>query len=360
MLKPLVIVPREGPVAKQPDTKPPRAITQYDLARQLGIGQKTVSRALAGEARVSPTLRARIEAAADHLGYRPNQSARSIKNRRFDTAMLLQVVAKSHHRLAPGIVDGVADGLAEAGRPLLIERLVLAELAAGGATPRALRQAMVDGILVHVDVEPAAAIEALLATSGLPLVWINRRRPMDAVCPDDAAAAVLMVKRLTAAGHRRIAWLDQQIGYRDPAELHYSRTLRAEGYHSAMQAAGLTPMLLSPSYDPGEGEQQAWLEATLRSARPSAVACYSRYEALAVLYAAGRLGLRLPEDLSLITINHESLVAGLRIDVAVLPTAHMGRAAAAMLVQRIATGQPVPSVAIPFGLIPGASVAPPA
>lgn len=346
-------------MTKSPGDQSSRPITQYDLAKHLGVGQKTVSRALAGEPRVEPRLRARIEAAAVELGYRPNLSARSVKTQRFDSAMLIQVVAKSHHRLTPGIVDGIADGLAAAGRPLLIERLVLADLAAGGSTPRSLRQAMVDGILVHVDAEPSAQVEAMLTASGLPLIWINRQQPHDAVCPDDAHGAELMTRRLIAAGHQRIAWLDHQVGYRDPVTQHYSRALRIESYQAVMQQAGLTASVLSPPYDPGENGHMAWLEARLRADRPTALACYGNYEALTAMHVAGRLGWRIPEDLSLITIHFESLVAGMRIDVAALPSEAMGRAAAAKLVERIASRQQQPAQLVPFRLIPGATVTPP-
>jgi len=339
--------------------KPSRPITQYDLAQSLGIGQKTVSRALAGDGPVSPKLRARIEAAAAELGYRPNQSARSIRSRRFDTAMLIQVVAKRHHRLAPGIIDGIADGLAEGGRALLIERLVLSEMSPDALLPRGLRQAMVDGLLVHADTDPAPAIEAAIAAAGLPIVWLNRRLSVNAVCPDDHGAAVMMVRRLAAAGHQRIAWLDFEVGYRPSDMLHYSRGARLDGYRSAMAEVGLPATVLTPTYEPGDVGHPAWLEARLRAERPSAVACYGGYEALAVIHIAGRMGLRIPEDLSLIMVHHESLVAGVRIDVAALPTETVGRAGAAMLVERLGGRKRCPSVAVPFTMILGATVVPP-
>ena len=297
--------------------------------------------------------------AALELGYRPNLSARSVKTQRFDSAMLIQVVEKSHHRLSPGIVDGIADGLAAAGRPMLIERLVLADLATGGSTPRSLRHAMVDGLLVHVDVEPSPQVDAMLNASGLPLIWINRQRPWDAVCPDDVDSAALMTRRLIAAGHQHIAWLDLQVGYRDPVTQHYSRTSRIASYQTVMQQAGLTAAVLSPPYEPGESGHMAWLEARLRVERPTALACYGSYEALTVMHVVGRLGWRIPDDLSLITIHFESLMAGLCIDVAALPSEAIGRAAAAMLVERIASHQQQPAKLVPFRLIPGATVAPP-
>lgn len=346
-------------MAKSPDGESRRPITQYDLAERLGIGQKTVSRALAGEARVSPRLRARIEAAAAELGYRPNTSARSIRSQRFNNALFLQIVAKPTHRVAPGIIDGVAAGLAAAGRPLLIERLVLSDFAEHGISPRAVREAITDGLIIHADTDPPAVVDALLTASGLPVVWLNRLLTNDAVCPDDTGAATLMYERLFAAGHRRIAWVDQQLGFRPAADLHYSRKVRADAFQCAAEAARQQPLLMTPAYDPGESGHIAWLQARLRADRPTAIATYGSYEALAVLHAAGRLGLRVPEDISLMTVHHESLVAGLRIDVAALPTEAMGRAAAQMLIAKIDNGRRQPCIQVPFTLIPGATVVPP-
>jgi len=335
-------------------------ITQYDLATRLGVGQKTVSRALAGEPRVAPELRARILAAAKKFGYRPNQSARSVKSRRFDRVLFLQLVESANQRIDSGIIDGISDGLAEIGRSLVIERLVVPDFLAGGPAPRGLQEMMVDGVLVHGNLDPSAQIEVVLASSGLPVVWVNRVLDHDAAYPDDHGGGRVMVERLVAAGHRRIAWFDGMLGFRKAAELHYSRTQRHAGYLAAMSAAGLAPRTLSPVKDPGRDGQFEWLLSHLRELserqRPTAIACYGSYEALTVLHAVGRLSLRVPDDLSLILAHHETLVAGIRLEVAQVPSEAMGRAAAALLGRRLASVRRNPSVIVPFRLLPGASV----
>ncbi len=343
-------------MARQPDGGIRRPITQYDIATRLGIGQKTVSRALSGGALVAPALRSRILAAAAELGYRLNQSARSIRSQRFDAAILLQIVAQRHHRLAPGIVDGVADGLTAGGRALVIDRLVLAE---PGNAPRALSQAMADGIIAHVDGEPPAEADALLSATGLPVVWINRRRPHDSICPDDHAVAVMQVRRLIAAGHRRIAWFDSQVGFRAEADVHFSRALRLEAYRSEMLVTGLTVLPMTPAYDPGETGHIAWLQSQMRALKPTAIATYGHFEAMSVIYAAGRMGLRIPEDVSLTTIHYAKLHAGLTVDTVLLPAEAMGYAAATMLANRIDGRRRMPSVEIPPTMVPGGSVSPP-
>jgi LacI family transcriptional regulator len=335
-------------------------ITQYDLAARLGVGQKTVSRALAGEPRVAPELRARILAAAKKFGYRPNQSARSVKSRRFDRVLFLQLVETADSRIDSGITDGISDGLAEIGRSLVIERLVVPDFLAGGPAPRGLQEMMVDGVLVHGNLDPSAQIEVVLASSGLPVVWVNRVLEHDAAYPDDHGGGRLMVERLVAAGHRRIAWFDGMLGFRPAVERHYSRIQRHAGYLAAMSAAELAPRTLSPVKDPGRDGQFEWLLSHLRNLperkRPTAIACYGSYEALTVLHAAGRLGLRIPEDLSLILAHHETLVVGIRLDVALVPSEAMGRAAAALLGWRLANTRRTPAVIVPFNLYSGFSV----
>ena len=336
-------------------------ITQYDLAEHLGVGQKTVSRALAGEPRVAPELRARIVAAAAKLGYRVNQSARSVKSQRFDKVLFLQLVEAADQRIDSGIVDGIADGVSALGRSLVLERLVVPDLLAGGQAPRGLSELMVDGVLVHGHLDPPPAVEALLATCGLPVVWVNRVLDHDAVYPDDHGGARLMVDQLVAAGHRRIAWYDEQSGFRPRGDLHYSRAERIAGYRAAMTAVGLAPQILTPPQDPGRDGQFAWLLARLgKQPRSTAIACYGGHEALTVLLAAGHLGLRVPDDLSLILAHHDTLVAGIRIDVAQVPSEAMGRTAAAMLGRRLTGTRRTPAVAVPFSVLPGLSVGPPA
>lgn len=339
-------------------TKP--VITQYDLAEHLGVGQKTVSRALAGEPRVAPELRARIIAAAAKLGYRPNQSARSVKSQRFDKVLFLQLVETASQRIDSGIVDGISDGVSTLGRSLVIERLVLPDFHAGGLSPRGLREMMVDGVLVHGHLEPSPQVAAALTACGLPVVWVNRVQDHDAAYPDDHGGARMMVDHLLAAGHRRIAWYDEQMGFRPTTELHYSRAERVAGYRAGMTAGGGVPKILTPPRDPGRDGQFAWLLAQLgKQPRPTAIACYGSFEALSVLLAAERLGLRVPDDLSLILVHPDTLVAGIRLDVAQVPSESMGRAAAALLGRRLSGTRRVPAVAVPFTVLPGLSVRPP-
>jgi len=328
-------------------------ITQYDLADKLGVGQKTVSRALAGEPKVAPALRARILAAAKLHGYRPNQSARSVRSRRFDSVLLLQLVEAHHHRLNPGLIDGIADGLAACQRSLVIDRLSLADLRAG-VIPRSLREAMVDGILVHGGFDPTPALQTLLTGCGVPVVWINQPLARDAVHPDDQQGARLMTDHLLAAGHRAVAWYDLQFGQAPATTHHYSRAARIAGYRTAMADAGLPALLITPERKLAREENVAWIAAQLRQHRPRALACYGTHEALAAFYAAiALLGWRVPEDLALVLAHHESLSAGLNFTVARVPTAEVGQAAAEMLIARLDGGRPAAARALPFTLLAG-------
>lgn len=337
-------------------------VTQYDLAEYLGVGQKTISRALAGEPRVAPELRERIMQAAHALGYRPNQSARSVKSQRFDKVLFLQLVEAAHHRIDSGIIDGISDGMAELGRSLVIERLIIPDFLAGGPAPRGLRGMMVDGVLVHGHTDAPPQVERMLASTGLPVVWVNRVAARNTAFPDDHGGGRLMAERLLTVGHQRIAWYDEQMGFRPAVELHSSRAQRLEGYRAAMRSAGLALRVLSPPQDPGRDGQMEWLIAQWRTQpikdRPTAIACYGSYEALSVIVAAGRLGLRVPDDVSLILAHAETLVAGISLEVAQVPSEAMGRAAAMLLGRRLDGVRSTPAIAVPFRLLSGFSVRP--
>ena len=90
---------------------------------------------------------------------------------------------------------------------------------------------------------------------------------------------------------------------------------------------------------------------------PTALATYGEREALTALYTAlTHLQWRIPADLSLITAHHQSLVAGIRIEVCRIPTVETGAAAAQLLLQRMAGTKSCPSHVVPCDIVAGASV----
>jgi LacI family transcriptional regulator len=183
----------------------PRA-TIRDVARLAEVHPGTVSRALNEQTRtlVNEETAARVLAAAEQLGYRPNPIARGLKTSRSFTVGVL--IPDLTNPLFPPIVRGIDDRLSTAGyTQLLVNTDNDAARERNQIETMLARQ--VDGFIsatARLDVEPLSA--ALRA--GRPLVLVNRsfeNGHVSAALVDDAKGSQLAVEHVVSLGHTRIA-----------------------------------------------------------------------------------------------------------------------------------------------------------
>lgn len=211
---------------------PPRT-TIRDVARLAAVHPGTVSRALNEETRtlVNGETAARVLAAAEQLGYRPNPIARGLKTSRSFTVGVL--IPDLTNPLFPPIVRGIDDRLGPAGyTQLLVNTDNDAARERGQIETMLARQ--VDGFIsatARLDVEPlAAALEA-----SRPVVLVNRSfedERVSAALVDDAEGIRLAVEHVLKLGHTRIAHV---AGPQNVSTGHG----RFVGFVEAMAAAGL-------------------------------------------------------------------------------------------------------------------------
>lgn len=326
-----------------------RPITQSTIARRLGVSQKTVSLAFGGSPEVGEDLRRRILDSANQLGYRHHSGAQALKRGRFGTIGLILGGAAHASYLPSELLGGIQQVVEAADETLLVSRI---EGEAGLA--RLERSLAVDGLLLDINATVSPALDAAVARLRLPAVWINREQECDAVRPDDHQAGFLAGRLLLERGHRRVLYCDLMLGHDD--QLHISRSDRVEGCRAALAEVGLGLRLLAPGKWPVDLLEE--LTRLFAAAdRPTAVVCYSFAEAAAVLRAADLVALRLPRDLSLLTVHNEALHLGVALDILMPPFAAVGAAAVAILHQRVA--HPKQQVAIqrlPFVHLPGATL----
>jgi LacI family transcriptional regulator len=94
------------------------------VALRCGVSMATVSRALNGRPDVSAATRARIEAVAGELGYRPNAQARALVRRRSDIVGLIwdttYVSTQGRHPFLQDVLVGLKTALADTGYSLLL------------------------------------------------------------------------------------------------------------------------------------------------------------------------------------------------------------------------------------------------
>jgi LacI family transcriptional regulator len=305
-------------------------VTSKDIARELAVSQSTVSRALRSDPRVAPATIARVLAAAERMGYSPNLAARSLITRRTSTVGV--VVGDITNPFYPELVEVLHNELALSGfrtmllnerTDALLERYV-ADLVGGGA---------VDGL-----VYASAVLDAPLvgATSGrLPVVLVNRASDtadVDTVVSDNRNGGRLAAQLLVSRGHRRIAVVA------GPANTSTARD-REAGF--AEQAAALGVRLAPELRRIGQFSHQSgyhWgLELLALEPRPTAVFAGNDVIAFGVLDAARRLGVGVPDQLSVVGFDDIDMARweGFSLTTVRQPFEEMGRAAVRLLLERI-------------------------
>jgi DNA-binding LacI/PurR family transcriptional regulator len=206
-----------------------------ELARHLNVSIGTVSRALNGRSDVNADTRRRVLAAADELGYSPNQSGRSL--RQGTTGMIaLLIPASRKMALADTIFMTVLDGLRVFLEDRNLDLMVLLSGAGESAYTylrRTAERRLADGLIIAETQRHDARIDYLLdkripfvafgrSLSGGSHAWID----LDFEGVADAAVA-----RLAAGGHRRIALATtvEEINYGYIFADAYRRALRRNG-----------------------------------------------------------------------------------------------------------------------------------
>jgi LacI family transcriptional regulator len=343
-----------------------------EIARHTGLSVPTVGNVLGrSAARYSAETRRRVMEAARELGYRPNSSARAIRNGRFGCAALILNRSRQHTHsyVPPRLLDGLDDELLLHNMHLTVSRLTDEELMSEDTIPKVLREHTADGIIVNYTHEIPQSMLDLLRAHQAPAVWVNAKLESNCVFPDDFAAARSVTEELLKLGHRRIALahLVARLGSTKTFDehrpkMHYSSSDRAAGYAAAMRSAGLACRILSHErfIDPSE-HIDVCKSLLTGPERPTAVLAYSENEIHAVVCAARMLGLDIPRELSLLVFAPVGMwVLGTEISIAAIPTEEVGRRAVRMLLERLKTPKvscaPQP---VPFGLVGRQTVASP-
>ena len=340
----------------------PAAATATDVAREANVTQVTVSRAFSGRGPVAEPTRRRIMEAAERLGYRPSQAARATRAGRTGLIGMIRGAHRACSVHVPEFDAGLDAALNERGLCLVRDTIPDAD-----GLPRIVRERVVDGLIVNYVFGTPPAVREMIDRCHIPAVWINRRRDANCVRPDDEAGAYRATQHLLAHGHARVAMIDQERSLEDLAflEPHYSVADRRAGYERAMRGAGLAPRYdLLPRLRPHEmlpGYLAVACGTYLgQSNRPTAILC-GNGQGQTLVAAAWRLGLRVPDDLSVVTINNRARSDdGIAVDRVLVPFGRIGREAVAEVEAVIAQpGRARPPVVIPLDFQRTGSVARP-
>lgn len=226
--------------------------TIADVAARAGVGAITVSRALRAPHKVSPRLRASIDAAIRELQYVPDLNARALASHRTDVVAVL--VPSLTQNIFSDVVRGVYDGLEDSGLHIEIDNTRYSVELEETHVQRILRHHPA-GIIVS-GVEQSDATRKMLDKAGCPVVQI-----MDLT--DDPIQKIIgfsheragyeMTRHLVEVGYRRVAYFS---GWMNTRSLE-----RLQGYRRALEEAGI--------YDPALIGQMGNREDDLAGARQS-------------------------------------------------------------------------------------------
>jgi LacI family transcriptional regulator len=291
---------------------PNRRVTIKTVATEAGVSVAAVSKVLRNAYGVSEALRERVEASILRLGYRPSVAARGMRGRTFTLGVLLVGI---DNPFLPGIFRGIESITEAAGYKIMV--------GVGAArTPTEVRliEQMIDNRmdgLILVATQIAGETLEHFARQ-IPIVVIGHHEPLavgyDTVNNNDRGGAHLAVRALIAKGYKDIAMITLADPGDHPADVAPQREL---GYLDAMAEGGVADqarVIRLPQFD---APRNAAIHQILTAAdRPRAVFCWSDLDAVPLIDAAFRLGLRVPHDLAIVGYDNSPITNLSMIDMA--------------------------------------------
>jgi LacI family transcriptional regulator len=311
-------------------------VTLREVAKKTGLSLPAISQILNHRGKYSTRSRELVFEAVKALNYQPNTFAKAMRQKHFGAVALLLSGQQDGTFFSCELLDGIQEALKPRDMHLALTRLPDEKLTSEGYVPKILRELMVDGLLIKHDTRIPARMTELVESNRIPSVWMNVKRSANCVHPDDFRAGCFVTEHLLHLGHRRIAYADQFFGAQAPAA-HYSTLDRYRGYEETMKQAGLAAVDLRMQEQAPLSRIAQAKRALQASPKPTALVAYSNFTAYAYTHAAMALGLRVPEDFSVVTFGERmEIFGGLELTTHIVPDRKMGRSSVEMLLERIA------------------------
>ena len=289
-----------------------QAVTIKHVAADADVSLQTVSRVINNEPNVRPSMKERVQASINKLGYVPSIAAQRMSGSRSYLILAIndreRTIADWRTRQGTDWVDQMLLGgmlkCAEHGYRMIFELVdthndhVEREL---GATIAALQP---DGVILTPPHSENPLITGFLAKRKIPFARIGSMAlgPGIAMTMDDEGSSRRATEHLIALGHRRI-------GFIAGSEEYDLSNWRIDGWREAMEAAGLPQDGLCTrgdfSYESGVIAANKLLGLGIP---PTAIIASNDQMTLATLDTANQQGLKVPDDLSLISFDNTPVV----------------------------------------------------
>lgn len=305
-----------------------KKVTIKDIAKVANVSYTTVSRALSGSPDIGEETRRRIVKIAGEMGYAPNPAARTPESKSIglivsnisspftsEIALYVEEQAWAHSYSLILCNSGSNIGKEEAAYRLMLERHV-------------------DGIIIHPTyTETYQRIAPYLGR--VPTVFMNADLgdlPESYVSIDNYKGSYMGTEYLYTLGHRNIVYFGRRLDKE-------TRQLRYQGYADVCQLYGLKPLCHDCPTDSSSIQQGYVLAKEMFAKFRGFTAVFAATDilALSVLQAADELGIRVPEDLSLLGFDNIAFSALPKINLTTIEQPKQAIAASAlnMLLEKI-------------------------
>lgn len=267
-----------------------------DVAARAGVSVTTVSNVVRGTVTVAPSTRQRVQDSLDALGYRPNWSARNLRQGR--TGVIALALPALDSPYFSGLARAFIDAAAGRGWTVFIDQTD-GLLAREVDVIEGVGSHLVDGVVLS---PLALGADDLVRRRGTaPLVLLGERvqdGPADHVAIDNVAAAREATAHLLSLGRRQVAAIGAQ-----QASSAATARLRLQGYRDALSAAGVPPEadLVVEVTRFGRADGAAAMQRLLDLPEPpDAVFCFDDLLALGALRTLALRGVAVPGDVAVI------------------------------------------------------------
>ena len=270
----------------------------HAVARAAGVSISTVSRSFNHPNLVNAATRKKIDRAVKKLGYIRNRAAQAMHGKRSGTIGL--IVPTIDHAIFGEVVQAFTDTLDAAGFTILMSTHGF-DLAREYQLLRKMLEHRVDGIAL-VGLDHSAETFQLLQEQQTPCIamWTHANdSTMSCVGPDNREAGQIAAQQLLAHGHTRIATIFPAVTDNDRARN------RLAGAMQALNAADVSVpegWQTRAPYSVSEAKRVC-LDMLGAANKPSALLCGNDAIAQGAIYAALALGIKVPQDLSIVGIG---------------------------------------------------------
>ncbi|WP_298360239.1 LacI family DNA-binding transcriptional regulator [uncultured Litoreibacter sp.] len=308
-----------------------------DVARAAKVSASTVSRCFNHPELVNPATRRKIERAIAKLGYIRNRAAQAMHGKRSGTIGL--IVPTINHAIFAEVVQSFSDSVEQAGFTILMTSHGY-DLDREYDVLRKLLEHRVDGIAL-IGLAHSEKTYTLIEQQQVPCVAIwnhDAASRVSCVGAENFAAGRMAAEHIVGLGHRRVGMIFPQTDGNDRAQG------RLDGAWAVLDDVGIeVPEAWQMESPYSIAQAKEAVGELLNSADvPSALICGNDVIAQGAVFAALKLGVRVPEDLSVVGIGNfkGSLEMEPGLTTVHIPAQDIGRIAGEQIVATVAADTP--------------------